>query len=92
MRKPPPVLMMVAMCVAVGLAAVTWHAGPTFEVTAAGPSTWHASGDGSSFGNLPAVATITFAGTVGIRARIKGAISPRDKLPERQLARRRPNH
>ena len=74
MRKASLVLMMVAMLVAIALAAVTWHSGPTFEVTAAGPSifTWHASGDGSGFGNQPAVATITFAGTVRYTCQNKG--------------------
>ena len=74
MRKPFLVLTMVALCAAIALAAVTWHAGPVFEVTAAGPSifTWHASGDGSGFGNQPAVATITFAGTVRYTCENKG--------------------
>jgi hypothetical protein len=74
MRKFFLVLMILAVCAATALAAVTWHEGPIFEVTAAGPSifTWHASGDGSGFGNQPAVATITFAGTVRYTCQNKG--------------------
>lgn len=72
MRKPFLVLMMVAVCVAIALAAVTWHEGPTFEVTAISPATWHAAGDGSGFGNQPAIATITFAGTVRYTCQNKG--------------------
>jgi hypothetical protein len=72
MRKLFLALMMVAMLVAVALAAVTWHSGPIFEVTAVSPATWHASGDGSGFGNQPAVATITFAGTVRYTCQNKG--------------------
>src|SRR5262245_59039652 len=64
MRKFFLVLMILAVCAATALAAVTFHEGPFFEVTAVSPATWHASGDGSGFGNQPAVATITFSGTV----------------------------
>ncbi len=74
MRKLFLVVMTVAILVAVALAAITWHSGPTFEVTAAGPSifSWHAAGDGSGFGNQPAVATIAFAGTVRYTCANKG--------------------
>ena|SRR5215472_1148024 len=72
MRKPFLVLMMVAVCFAIALAAVTWHVGPIFEVTAVSPATWHAAGDGSGFGNQPAIATITFAGTVRYTCQNKG--------------------
>ena len=74
MRKLFLVLMTVTILVAVALAAITWHSGPTFEVTAAGPATftWHAAGDGSGFGNLPAQATITFGGTVRYTCQNKG--------------------
>lgn len=74
MRKMFLVLISVAMLVAIAVAAVTWHSGPTFEVTAAGPDifTWHAAGDGSGFGNQPAVATIAFAGTVRYTCQNKG--------------------
>jgi hypothetical protein len=44
------------------LAAVTWHSGPT--VTFNGTSSVSASGDGSGFGNQPAVATLTVNATV----------------------------
>jgi hypothetical protein len=74
MRKLFLVLMMITILVTIALAAVTWHSGPTFEVTAAGPSTftWHAAGDGSGFGNKPAQATITFGGTVRYTCQNKG--------------------
>jgi hypothetical protein len=72
MRKLFLALIMVAMLVAVALAAVTWHSGPIFEVTAVSPATWHAAGDGSGFGNQPAVATITFAGIVRYTCQNKG--------------------
>jgi hypothetical protein len=44
------------------LAAVTWHSGPT--VTFNGTTSVTASGDGSGFGNQPAVATLTVNATV----------------------------
>src|SRR5919197_2606146 len=44
------------------LAAVTWHSGPT--VTFNGTTSVSASGDGSGFGNQPAVATLTVNATV----------------------------
>jgi hypothetical protein len=56
------------------LAAVTWHSGPTFALTytngvATGAT---ASGDGSGFGNQPAVATITVAATVSYTCQNQG--------------------
>jgi hypothetical protein len=44
------------------LAAVTWHSGPT--VTFNGTTSVTASGDGSGFGNQPAVATLTVNASV----------------------------
>ena len=44
------------------LAAVTWHSGPT--VTFNGTESVTATGDGSGFGNQPAVATLTVNATV----------------------------
>jgi hypothetical protein len=56
-----------------------------FEVTAAGPVyKWHAAGDGSGFGNQPAVATITFGGTVRYTCQNKGGNRHRDKIQFRQ--------
>ena len=52
------------------LAAVTWHSGPTFTANPGGSFT--ATGDGSGFGNQPAVATITISGTVRYTCRNKG--------------------
>ncbi len=74
MRKVLSVFMMVALSVGIALAAVTWHSGPTFEVTAAGPTTftWHSEGNGSGFGNQPAIATITISGTVRYTCENKG--------------------
>ena len=72
MRKLSLVLMTVTMLVAVALAAITWHSGPTFEVTSVSPATWHAAGDGSGFGTQPAQATITFGGTVRYTCANKG--------------------
>jgi len=61
------------------LAAVTWHSGPTFSLTPAGCDTDSpvctgatASGDGSGFGNQPAVATITVSGTASYTCKNKG--------------------
>lgn len=57
------------------LAAVTWHSGPTFGFvydsngTAIGAT---ASGDGSGFGNQPAVATISLAANVSYTCVNKG--------------------
>jgi len=44
------------------LAAVTWHSGPTFVDN--GDGSFTATGDGSGFGNKPAVANIVISGTV----------------------------
>jgi len=44
------------------LAAVTWHAGPT--VTFNGTTSARATGDGSGFGNQPAVARLSVNATV----------------------------
>jgi hypothetical protein len=50
------------MTAAIAFAAVTWHSGPT--VTFNGTTSVTASGDGSGFGNQPAVATLTLNATV----------------------------
>jgi len=62
--------LIVSVTAAVVFAAVTWHSGPTFtpNVGADGffntaDDTFTATGDGSGFGNRPAVATITLSGT-----------------------------
>jgi hypothetical protein len=70
MRKLFLVLTMVALSAGIALAAVTWHSGPTF--TANNDGTWTATGDGSGFGNSPAVATITISGTVRYTCQNKG--------------------
>jgi hypothetical protein len=57
--------MALALSTTVALAAVTWHSGPTFTQNGSGASsTFTATGDGSGFGNQPAVATIVLSGTV----------------------------
>jgi hypothetical protein len=57
--------MALALSTTVVLAAVTWHSGPTFTQNGSGASsTFTATGDGSGFGNQPAVATIVLSGTV----------------------------
>src|SRR5213593_111926 len=52
----------VALLALAAVEAVTWHSGPTF--TNNGDGTFTATGDGSGFGNQPAVATIALNGTV----------------------------
>jgi len=52
------------------MAKVTWHAGPTFVDN--GDGTFTATGDGSGFGNQPAIATIVLNGTVRYTCRNKG--------------------
>src|SRR5438552_11257182 len=65
------ILLALALTASVALAAVTWHSGPTFTHNAGSDGilntfddTFTATGDGSGFGNQPAVATIVLAGTV----------------------------
>ena len=64
------------------LAAVTWHEGPT--VTFNGTSSVTASGDGSGFGNQPAVATLTVNAVVTYTCVNKGgnAAPGRNPVPE----------
>jgi hypothetical protein len=64
------------------LAAVTWHSGPT--VTFNGTTSVTASGDGSGFGNQPAVATLTVNATVNYTCVNKGgnAAPGRNPVPE----------
>jgi hypothetical protein len=58
------VALIVSVTAVVVFAAVTWHSGPTFTQNGTGvTSTFTATGDGSGFGNKPAVATITLSGT-----------------------------
>jgi hypothetical protein len=59
-----------AMTATVALAAVTWHSGPT--VTFDGTTSATASGDGSGFGNQPAVATLTLHASVTYTCQNKG--------------------
>lgn len=56
-------LLMVALAASAVLAAVTWHSGPLVTFSADNTSAT-ASGDGSGFGNQPAVATLTVNATV----------------------------
>ena len=50
-------VLMVALAASAVLAAVTWHSGPSVTFNDGTSAT--ASGDGSGFGNQPAVATLT---------------------------------
>ncbi len=69
------VLAALALTAGVALAAVTWHDGPNFSIvydssgTAIGAT---ANGDGSGFGNQPAVATITVNALVTYTCQNKG--------------------
>jgi hypothetical protein len=58
----PSALGVLALTAALVFAAVTWHSGPT--VTFNGTTSVTASGDGSGFGNQPAVATLTVNASV----------------------------
>lgn len=51
-------------------AAVTWHSGPT--VTFNGTTSVTVTGDGSGFGNQPAVATLTVSASVTYTCQNKG--------------------
>ena len=64
------------------LAAVTWHSGPT--VTFNGATSVTATGNGSGFGNQPAVATLTVNATVQYTCVNKGgnAAPGRNPVPE----------
>jgi hypothetical protein len=64
------------------LAAVTWHSGPT--VTFNGTTSVTASGDGSGFGNQPAIATLTVNASVLYTCINKGGnVSPgQNPVPE----------
>jgi hypothetical protein len=58
------VALIVFVTAAVVFALVTWHSGPTFTQNGTGvTSTFTATGDGSGFGNKPAVAKIILSGT-----------------------------
>jgi len=68
-------------------AAVTWHSGPTFGFVSDNNGTVigaTASGDGSGFGNQPAVATITLAASVSYTCQNNGGNQApgRNPVPE----------
>jgi hypothetical protein len=75
-------LVMVALVAGTVLAAVTWHSGPT--VTFNGTTSATATGDGSGFGNQPAIATLTVQATVTYTCVNKGgnAAPGRNPVPE----------
>lgn len=58
----PGTVIALLLSAGIAMAAVTWHSGPT--VTFFGTTSVEASGDGSGFGNQPAVATLTVHATV----------------------------
>ena len=78
----PAALTVLAMTASLALAAVTWHSGPT--VTFNGTTSVTATGDGSGFGNQPAVATLTVNATVFYTCVNKGgnAAPGRNPVPE----------
>jgi len=59
-----------ALTATVALAAVTWHSGPT--VTFNGTTSVTVTGDGSGFGNQPAIATLTVNASVTYTCQNKG--------------------
>jgi len=75
-------LLTLAVGAGVVVAAVTWHSGLT--VTFDGSTSATASGDGSGFGNQPAVATLTVQATVMYTCVNKGgnAAPGRNPVPE----------
>lgn len=75
-------VLMVALAATAVLAAVTWHSGPT--VTFSGDTSATASGDGSGFGNQPAIATLTVQATVRYTCVNKGgnAAPGQNPVPE----------
>jgi len=64
------VLAALALSASAVFAAVTWHSGPT--VTFNGTTSVTATGDGSGFGNQPAVATLTVDALVTYTCQNKG--------------------
>jgi hypothetical protein len=68
------------------LAAVTWHSGPTFDFVYSGgvPVGATATGDGSGFGNQPAIATITLDASVSYTCQNQGGNQApgRNPVPE----------
>ena len=63
-------ILAVVLTAGLAMAAVTWHSGPTFVSN--GDGSFTATGDGSGFGNQPAIATITINATVRYTCRNKG--------------------
>ncbi|HLO35253.1 MAG TPA: hypothetical protein VK194_04190 [Candidatus Deferrimicrobium sp.] len=78
----PAALTVLAVTASLAFAAVTWHSGPT--VTFNGTTSVTATGDGSGFGNQPAVATLTVNATVMYTCVNKGgnAAPGRNPVPE----------
>jgi hypothetical protein len=78
----PAALTVLAVSATLVFAAVTWHSGPT--VTFNGTTSVTATGDGSGFGNQPAVATLTVNATVSYTCVNKGgnAAPGRNPVPE----------
>jgi hypothetical protein len=68
------VLTMLVLSVSMVAAAVTWHDGPHFSGIYDGSTLIgaHADGDGSGFGNQPAIATISLAASVSYTCRNPG--------------------
>jgi len=78
----PVALTALAVTAGLAFAAVTWHSGPT--VTFNGTTSVTATGDGSGFGNAPAVATLTVNASVRYTCVNKGgnAAAGQNPVPE----------
>ena len=70
---------LLALAAGVALAAVTWHSGPT--VTFNGTTSVTVTGDGSGFGNQPAVATLTVNALVQYTCQNKGGAQAPGRNP-----------
>lgn len=72
-------LVLLAITAGVALAAVKWHSGPT--VTFNGTTSVTVTGDGSGFGNKPAVATLTVRALVQYTCQNKGGTQAPGRNP-----------
>lgn len=78
------VLTMLVFTASIVAAAVTWHSGPT--VTFNGTTSATATGDGSGFGNQPAVATLEVVALVQYTCQNKGGAQAPGQNPVEQTS------